>query len=103
MPSPALARSLTDARLHVVTGKGGTGKTTVAAALALALTAQGRRVLPALLRGVFRFRSIVCHTATYAYPFTAPAVRPAIMCFWRKMNSRTMGSEPITANAIMPP
>lgn len=33
------------ARLHVVTGKGGTGKTTVAAALALALAAQGRRTL----------------------------------------------------------
>jgi anion-transporting ArsA/GET3 family ATPase len=33
------------ARLHVVTGKGGTGKTTVAAALALALAADGRRVL----------------------------------------------------------
>ncbi|HET7477286.1 MAG TPA: ArsA-related P-loop ATPase [Dermatophilaceae bacterium] len=32
-------------RLHVVTGKGGTGKTTVAAALALALADQGRRVL----------------------------------------------------------
>src|ERR1700760_296328 len=32
-------------RLHVVTGKGGTGKTTVAAALALALTAGGRKVL----------------------------------------------------------
>jgi anion-transporting ArsA/GET3 family ATPase len=32
-------------RLHVVTGKGGTGKTTVAAALALALAADGRRVL----------------------------------------------------------
>ncbi len=32
-------------RLHVVTGKGGTGKTTVAAALALALAQQGRRVL----------------------------------------------------------
>jgi len=32
-------------RLHVVTGKGGTGKTTVAAALALALAAAGRRVL----------------------------------------------------------
>ena len=30
-------------RLHVVTGKGGTGKTTVAAALALALAADGRR------------------------------------------------------------
>ena len=33
------------ARLHVVTGKGGTGKTTVAAALALALAADSRRVL----------------------------------------------------------
>ena len=32
-------------RLHVVTGKGGTGKTTVAAALALALAGSGRRVL----------------------------------------------------------
>jgi len=32
-------------RLHVVTGKGGTGKTTVAAALALALAAGGHRVL----------------------------------------------------------
>ncbi|QSB17546.1 ATPase [Natronosporangium hydrolyticum] len=33
------------ARLHVVTGKGGTGKTTVAAALALALAAGGHRTL----------------------------------------------------------
>ncbi len=33
------------ARLHVVTGKGGTGKTTVGAALALALATNGRRVL----------------------------------------------------------
>ncbi|WP_214410021.1 ArsA-related P-loop ATPase [Sphaerisporangium fuscum] len=32
-------------RLHVVTGKGGTGKTTVAAALALALAAGGKKVL----------------------------------------------------------
>jgi len=32
-------------RLHVVTGKGGTGKTTVAAALALALASNGRPVL----------------------------------------------------------
>ena len=38
-------RSARRARLHVVTGKGGTGKTTVAAALALALAADGRRVL----------------------------------------------------------
>ncbi|MET9318378.1 ArsA-related P-loop ATPase [Kribbella sp. NPDC003505] len=33
------------ARLHVVTGKGGTGKTTVAAAMALALAEEGKRVL----------------------------------------------------------
>jgi anion-transporting ArsA/GET3 family ATPase len=33
------------ARLHVVTGKGGTGKSTVAAALALALAGRGRNVL----------------------------------------------------------
>lgn len=32
-------------QLHVVTGKGGTGKTTVAAALAIALADQGQRVL----------------------------------------------------------
>jgi anion-transporting ArsA/GET3 family ATPase len=32
-------------RLHVVTGKGGTGKTTVSAALALALAGDGKRVL----------------------------------------------------------
>ncbi|MDH6111522.1 anion-transporting ArsA/GET3 family ATPase [Kitasatospora sp. MAP12-15] len=32
-------------RLHVVSGKGGTGKTTVAAALALALACDGRRTL----------------------------------------------------------
>ncbi|MEO6956863.1 MAG: ArsA-related P-loop ATPase [Antricoccus sp.] len=34
-----------DARLHVVSGKGGTGKTTVAAALAIALAAGGKRTL----------------------------------------------------------
>jgi len=38
-------------RLHVVTGKGGTGKTTVAAALALALAVEGRRVLLAEVEG----------------------------------------------------
>ena len=32
-------------RLHVVTGKGGTGKTTAAAALALGLASGGRKVL----------------------------------------------------------
>lgn len=39
---PASAR---DARLHWVSGKGGTGKSTVAAALALALARNGRKVL----------------------------------------------------------
>ena len=39
-------------RLHVVTGKGGTGKTTVAAALALALASGGKRVLLIEVEGV---------------------------------------------------
>jgi anion-transporting ArsA/GET3 family ATPase len=38
-------RSAWPARLHVVTGKGGTGKTSVAAALALGLAAGGKRTL----------------------------------------------------------
>ncbi len=40
-----------DVRLHVVTGKGGTGKTTVAASLALALAAGGGKVLLAEVEG----------------------------------------------------
>ena len=43
MPEPL--RPLLGRRLVVVTGKGGTGKTTVAAALALAAARRGRRVL----------------------------------------------------------
>lgn len=50
MPSPTLAE-LAGARLHVVTGKGGVGKTTVAAALALALASTGKRVLLAEVEG----------------------------------------------------
>lgn len=45
---PAVARAARpwpEANLHVVSGKGGTGKTTVAAALALALARGGRRTL----------------------------------------------------------
>jgi anion-transporting ArsA/GET3 family ATPase len=45
VPPSDAASELWPARLHVVTGKGGTGKTTVAAALALALAARGRRTL----------------------------------------------------------
>ncbi|MCG8589854.1 MAG: chromosome partitioning protein [Proteobacteria bacterium] len=40
-------KSLLDRRLVIVTGKGGTGKTTVATALALAAAQRGRRVLVA--------------------------------------------------------
>jgi len=40
-----MAPDFPDVRLHVVTGKGGTGKTTVAASLALALASHGRTVL----------------------------------------------------------
>ncbi|MPZ64596.1 MAG: ATPase [Pseudonocardiaceae bacterium] len=45
MTSPAWPDELAQARLHVVTGKGGTGKSTAAAALALALATGGRRTL----------------------------------------------------------
>ncbi|MBA3310353.1 MAG: AAA family ATPase [Nocardioidaceae bacterium] len=38
-------------RLHIVTGKGGTGKTTVAAALALAVASGGKKVLLCELEG----------------------------------------------------
>jgi anion-transporting ArsA/GET3 family ATPase len=46
MSAPELVAGVGEhVRLHVVTGKGGTGKTTVAAALALALASGGRKVL----------------------------------------------------------
>ncbi|HEX2705083.1 MAG TPA: ArsA-related P-loop ATPase [Candidatus Lustribacter sp.] len=50
-PSPTLPVRWATTRLHIVTGKGGTGKTTVAAALALALAAEGKRVLLAEVEG----------------------------------------------------
>ncbi|HEY6424460.1 MAG TPA: ArsA-related P-loop ATPase [Pseudonocardiaceae bacterium] len=45
MTRPGWPDELRRARLHVVTGKGGTGKTTVAAALAMALATGGGRTL----------------------------------------------------------
>jgi anion-transporting ArsA/GET3 family ATPase len=42
---PEAERDWDGVRLHVVSGKGGTGKTTVASALALSLASDGRRVL----------------------------------------------------------
>jgi len=52
-PPPTLVgvADFPDVRLHVVTGKGGTGKTTVAASLALALASGGRKVLLAEVEG----------------------------------------------------
>ncbi|MFI8978229.1 ArsA family ATPase [Nocardia asteroides] len=44
-PSTGWPQRAATARLHYVTGKGGTGKSTVSAALALALAAGGRKVL----------------------------------------------------------
>ncbi|MFY1696538.1 MULTISPECIES: ArsA-related P-loop ATPase [unclassified Solwaraspora] len=49
--SPGSAVPGWPSRLHVVTGKGGTGKTSVAAALALALAGAGRRTLLAEVEG----------------------------------------------------
>ena len=47
-PAPSSApTALLDRRLVIVTGKGGTGKTTIAAALALAASRAGKRVLAA--------------------------------------------------------
>ncbi len=43
-------------RLHVVTGKGGTGKTTVAGALALALASNGKKAI----RERSRRRTVAC-------------------------------------------
>nr|WP_079670724.1 ArsA-related P-loop ATPase [Mycobacteroides abscessus] len=44
-PSTTWPARVANARLHFVTGKSGTGKSTIAAALALALAAGGRKVL----------------------------------------------------------
>lgn len=44
-PAVGWPARLRDAHLHFVTGKGGTGKSTIAAALALAMAAGGRKVL----------------------------------------------------------
>lgn len=45
VPSGVWPESARDAKLHFVSGKGGTGKTTVAAALAIALASEGKKVL----------------------------------------------------------
>lgn len=56
--SPAAMNSLLDRRFLFVTGKGGVGKTTVTAALALKLASQGKRVLCAACNAKERFSTL---------------------------------------------
>ncbi len=74
-PTPATARGFDGARLHVVTGKGGTGKTTVAAALALTLAAGGRNVLVVEVEGRQALAQVF-DTTPLAYDERKVAVAP---------------------------
>ena len=38
-----------------------------------------------------------------AYPFTAPAVSPLTMYFWKNTNSNTIGNDPAMENAMSAP
>ncbi|MBW2527349.1 MAG: AAA family ATPase, partial [Deltaproteobacteria bacterium] len=59
MPPAQQHLALSDRRFLFVTGKGGVGKTTVTAALALALAAAGKRVLVAMCGAHERLSSLL--------------------------------------------
>ncbi len=62
-------------RLHIVTGKGGTGKTTVAAALAVGIAQQGRKVLLVEVEGregVAQLFDVPAHAYSERHVASAP-------------------------------
>ncbi len=64
-----------DIRLHIVTGKGGTGKTTIAAALAVAIASRGKRVLLAEVedrQGISQTLDVPPLPATETHVLNAP-------------------------------
>ena len=65
-----------EVRLHVVSGKGGTGKTTVAAALALGLAARGKKVLLLEVEGRQGLAPLF-DAASLSYSETRVALTPA--------------------------
>jgi anion-transporting ArsA/GET3 family ATPase len=69
--------TLTDRALIVVTGKGGVGKTTVAAALALAAARRGRRTLALEVAGQRRVPALLGHPAA-GPPGTEDEVAPLL-------------------------
>src|SRR3974390_910446 len=68
--------TLADKRFVLVTGKGGVGKTTVCAAEALALAAQGKRVLVAMCNAKERL------SVMFGVPPLGSSVAPVVDGIW---------------------
>ncbi|HZP14594.1 MAG TPA: P-loop NTPase, partial [Nocardioides sp.] len=79
---------MTAVRLHVVSGKGGTGKSTVAAALALALARDGKNVLLCEVEGR---QGIARMFGTDPLPYAETRVAPGL---------RTPGGSPGSVYAL---